>query len=357
MSSVIPDMDATIAKALQETGWPGADQVADLIPADEQEEGQHEEEQAETAGEDEEVEASGAEDDSAETGEETDDNEAEESEEEEKPADTEQKYQPKWKKAALKVLEGLPKEQQELLRQEDKRREEAFHKGIEQYREGNNRAKEYDEAVRPYMSTIQSVGATPTQAIQHLLAADHNLRYSQPAQKVGFMLKIMQDYGINPQDVASAVGAIGQNQQQVDPVVQQLQQQVHQMQTSQQQAQYQAQASMQAKIDSEIAAFSADPDNEHFELLRPMMAKLWEADQSLTLKDLYDQALKIHPKTAAIWEAQQQQKWTEQRKAKLQSVKKPTNVRSNGRASVTNPTKPATMDQTIEAEAKRLGLM
>lgn len=356
MSSVIPDMDATIAKALQETGWPGADQVADLIPEDEQGE-QHEEEQAETAGENEEVEASGAENDSAETGEETQENEAEESEEEEKPSETEQKYQPKWKKAALKVLEGLPEEQQELLRQEDKRREEAFHKGIEQYREGNNRAKEYDEAVRPYMSTIQSVGATPTQAIQALLAADHNLRYSQPAQKVGFMLKIMQDYGVNPQDIVSAVGAIGQNQTQVDPVVQQLQQQVHQMQASQQQAQHQAQVSMQAKIDAEIAAFAADPDNEHFELLRPYMKTLADAQPEANLRDLYDQAMKIHPKTAAIWEAQQQQKWTEQRKAKLQSVKKPTNVRSNGRAAVTNPTKPATMDQTIEAEAKRLGLM
>lgn len=351
MSTVINDMDSTIAKAMQDIGWPGADQVQEYLPEEEQVSAKNiaddldaEEETHLKESETEEITA------------ENEDTENEQPEEQETAAETEPKYQPKWKKAALKVLEELPPEQADLLRAEDKRREEAFHKGIEQYREGNNRAKEYDDAVKPFMATIQSLGVQPVQAVQHLLAADHNLRYSQPHQKVGFVLKIMQDYGINPHDVATAVNAAGE-QRQIDPEVKQLQDQVYQMQNAQVQAQQYAQAQQQAKIDAEIAEFAADPDHEHFDLLKSEMAALLTAGIAKDLNDAYDQAMKVNPKTSAIWLAQQQQKWFDQRKAKVQSVKKPTNVRSNGRAVASTPTNPATMEETIRAQAEKLGLI
>ena len=269
-------------------------------------------------------------------------------------------FRPPWKKAALAEWDKLP----DIARKEIERREADFHKGIEQYKAGAQASQEFERAVAPYMATIQSLGVTPTVAAAHLMNVDHQLRYSAPQQKVGLLLKIANDYGVDINTLATGIQQIAgervwEQQNPVDPRMQQLQQRVDQLQQQQFQAQQQAVHAEHSAIDSEIAAFAADPDHEHFGLLQKDMAVLLQNGLAKSLDDAYEMAMRQNPQTYQIWLAQQQQEWDAQRKAKVAKAKQAgaNVVRPNGRASVpaTNPTR--TMEQDIEATARALGLL
>lgn len=269
-------------------------------------------------------------------------------------------FRPPWKKAALAEWDKLP----EMARKEIERREADFHKGIEQYKAGAQASQEFERLVAPYMATIQSLGVTPTVAAAHLMNVDHQLRYSQPQQKVGMLLKIASDYGVDMNTLANGIQQIAgeqvwQQQNPMDPRMQQLQAQVQQMQQQQFQAQQQAAKAEHSAIDGEIAAFAANPDHEHFGLLQQDMAVLLQTGRAKDLDSAYEMAMRQNPQTYQIWLAQQQQGWEAQRKAKVAEAKKAgaNVVRPNGRASVPAQQPARTMEQDIEAEARRLGLI
>ena len=357
MSSVIGGMEDTIAQTMAQIGWPGADLVQPEGVEDEPEI----EAQAESVVDDEakgDLSVAGAEDEGAE-GEagESESAALESSAEEAAPA-----YRPKWKKAALAELDKLPAEVQQAFIAEDKRREENFHKGIEQYRTGHTVAKEWDEVITPYRATIDQFQVKPQEAVKQLLATDHVLRYGQPQQKIGTLLQVMQGYGINPADFAAVIQGASQQEPQ-DPQYQALNNRLAQFEQAQmaqqrqaEQARMQAEREMQTTIQSQIEQFASDPDHEHFELLKPMMGGLLQTGQAKDLSEAYDMAFKAHPQTANIWIAQQQKQWADSRKAAAQKAKTVTNVRSNGRASTAKPTTAATMEETIRLTAEKLGL-
>ncbi|OWT62015.1 hypothetical protein [Candidimonas nitroreducens] len=279
---------------------------------------------------------------------------------EEDAAPPESAFRPPWKKAALAEFEKLSPG----VRAEIERRENDFHKGIEQYKAGAESSKEWDRTVQPYLATIQGFGVTPQRAAQELFKADHLLRYSPMPQKVGMLLKIAGDYGIDLPTLAQGLQNMAgqqawQQQNPPDPRVQQLQTQIQQMQQQQFQAQQQASQAENSAIDDEIAAFAADPDHEHFSVLQPDMALLLQGGRAKDLESAYEMAMRANPQTYPIWLAQQQQKADEERRKKVQSAKKAAanNVRPNGRASI--PAAPAhrTMEEDIEATARELGLI
>lgn len=272
-----------------------------------------------------------------------------------------QAFRPPWKKAALAEWDKLP----ELARKEIERREADFHKGIEQYKTGAQASQEWDRVTQPFMATIQSFGVTPQVAAAELFKADHLLRYSQTPQKVQMLLKIAGDYGVDLQTLANGIQQhageqVWQQQNPVDPRLQQLQQQVGQLTQHITNSQQQAQAAEHSAIDAEIAAFAADPDHEHFGILQPDMALLLQAGKAKNLDDAYEMAMRQNPQTYQIWLAQQQQEWDAQRKAKVAKAKAAgaNNVRPNGRSTVPSGT-PAneTMEQTLERVAREQGLI
>jgi hypothetical protein len=270
-------------------------------------------------------------------------------------------FRPPWKKAALAEWEKLP----EMARREIERRENDFHKGIEQYKTGAQTAQEWDRAVQPYMATIQSLGVSPQQAATHLMGVDHQLRYSAMPQKVGMLLQIANSYGVDLQTLANGIQAqageqVWQQQNPVDPRVQQLQQQVNQLTQHLTTTQQQTQKAEHSAIDSEIAAFAADPDHEHFGILQNDMAVLLQNGLAKDLETAYEMAMRQNPQTYQIWLAQQQQEWDAQRKAKVAKAKQAAanNVRPNGRASIGQPSNAnETMEQTLERVAREQGLI
>jgi hypothetical protein len=350
MSSVIGGMEDTIAQTMAQIGWPGADLVnepePDLDPEPTPEPDPLDPEP------DPELDPNPDDPD-------PDDDPAPEPDPEPEP---EAQYRPKWKKAALAELDKLPPEVQQAFIAEDKRREENFHKGIEQYRTGHTVAKEWDEVITPYRATIDQFQVKPQEAVKQLLATDHVLRYGQPHQKIGTLLQAMQNYGINPADIVAIVQ--GNTQQELqDPQYQALNQRLAQFEQAQmaqhqqaEQARMQAERQTQTTIQSQIEAFASDPDHEHFDLLKPMMGGLLQTGQAKDLSEAYEMAFKAHPQTANIWIAQQQKQWADSRKAAASKAKQVTNVRSNGRASTAKPTTAATMEETIRLTAEKLGL-
>lgn len=269
-------------------------------------------------------------------------------------------FRPPWKKAALAEWDKLPA----LARAEIERRESDFHRGIEQYKTGAASAQEWERTTAPFMATIQSFGVTPQVAAQELFKADHLLRYSPMPQKIQMLMKIAGDYGVDINTLAQGIQHIAgeqvwQQQNPVDPRLQQLQQQVGQLTQHITQSQQHAVAQEHSAIDAEIAAFASDPDHEHFGILQKEMSILLQNGMAKNLDDAYEMAMRQNPQTYQIWLAQQQQEWDAQRKAKVQKAKQAgaNVVRPNGRASVqaANPTR--TMEQDIEAKARELGLL
>lgn len=280
-------------------------------------------------------------------------------------ADPAAAFRPKWKKAELEAFDRIPEADRKLIAAAAERRENDFHKGIEQYKTGAATSQEWERTVQPFMATIQSFGVTPQVAAQELFKADHLLRYSQPAQKVQMLLKIAGDYGVDLQTLANGIQArageqVWQQQNPVDPRLQALQDQVTQMQQQQFQAQQQSVIAEHSAIDVEIAAFAADPDHEHFQILQQDMAALLQAGRAKDLGEAYEMALRTNPQTAPVWLAQQQEKWEQERRQKVASAKRAgaNNVRPNGRASVAQSA-PAneTMEQTLERVAREQGLI
>ncbi|UEP23115.1 hypothetical protein LL999_22995 [Burkholderia ambifaria] len=270
-------------------------------------------------------------------------------------------FRPPWKKAALAEWEKLP----EMARREIERRENDFHKGIEQYKAGAQAAQEFERAVQPYMATIQSLGVTPQQAATHLMGVDHQLRYSAMPQKVGMLLQIANSYGIDLQTLANGIQShageqVWQQQNPIDPRLQQLQQQVGQLTQHITNTQQQSQRAEHSAIDGEIAAFASDPDHEHFGILQNDMAVLLQNGLAKDLDTAYEMAMRQNPQTYQIWLAQQQQEWDAQRKATVAKAKQAAanNVRPNGRASVGQPSNAnETMEQTLERVAREQGLI
>lgn len=270
------------------------------------------------------------------------------------------KFQPKWKKAALSEWEKLPA----AVQAEVERRENDFHKGIEQYKERAATSQEWERTVQPFLATIQSYGVTPQTAAHELFKADHLLRYSAMPDKVQMLLKVARDYGVDINTLAHGIQQIAgeqvwQQQNPVDPVVQQLQNQVAQLTQQNQQVQQQHAAREYSAIDEEIAAFAAEPDHEHFQILQKPMAVLLQSGQAKNLPEAYEMAMRQNPQTYQVWLAQQQQEWDAQRKANVVKAKKAgaNVVRPNGRASVATSGPKRTMEQDIEATARELGLL
>lgn len=276
------------------------------------------------------------------------------------PADPAHAFRPPWKKAALAEWEKLPA----LARAEIERRESDFHRGIEQYKTGAAAAQEWERTTAPFMATIQSFGVTPQVAAQELFKADHLLRYSPMPQKIQMLMKIAGDYGVDINTLAQGIQHIAgeqvwQQQNPVDPRLQQLQQQVGQLTQHITQSQQQAVAQEHSAIDAEIAAFASDPDHEHFGILQKDMSILLQNGMAKNLDDAYEMAMRQNPQTYQIWLAQQQQEWDAQRKAKVAKAKQAgaNVVRPNGRASVPAANPARSMEEDIEATARALGLL
>ena len=247
-----------------------------------------------------------------------------------------------WKKDVADKWATLPPE----ARAEIQRREADFHKGIERYKGAATFGQSMERAIAPHLQTLQGLGIAPDKAVAELMQADHRLRYGSPQDKHAYFAQLAQSYGIDLGQV-QAMPAI-------DPAVSAMQQRIAQLEGTIQNQSLMGKQQEEAKLNSEIAAFSADPSHSHFESVKGHMAALLQAGQAKDLADAYEQAIYANPTTRA---AVLQQKATAQREEaakKAQAAKQAASVNTRARPSMPVSQPIGSMDDTIRATLRRL---
>lgn len=214
-----------------------------------------------------------------------------------------------------------------VVKNEMKKREADFQRGISQYKELATHGDAFQRAVNPYMAMIHSEGGDPIRSVTNLLNTAHRLRSGTPQERGQMVMAIAQQFG------ADITPWMGQQQQQdasgqVNPAalqsyVQQLVaqqtaplQQYQQSLLSQQQQQEQQAA---AATSSQIAQFrnavdsTGKPAHIYFDNVRELMASVIESGVVNTLDDAYKMACRAHPEVAKALDAEQRLAGDQQR--------------------------------------------
>jgi hypothetical protein len=146
------------------------------------------------------------------------------------------------------------------------------------------------EAIAPYLPTIQGMGLTPEKAVSALMQADYTLRTAPPQQKMQLFMQLAQSYGIQ----LPTNGQMPQQPQaQVDPLVWQLQNELNNVRGEVMGWKQQQEMQQNQQLLGEINQFSMKAD--HFEEARPTMIQLLQSGMAETLEEAYEKAIRLNP--------------------------------------------------------------
>ena len=196
-------------------------------------------------------------------------------------------------------------------------REEQMRQGVEKVMTKAQFADAMQEAIAPYLPTIQGMGLSPEKAVSALMQADYTLRNAQPQQKLQLFAQLAQSYGIN-------LGAIAGNPQvpqtSVDPLVYQLQNELNNVR-GEVMGWKQAQEMQQNQVLlDEINSFSQKA--EHFEEVRPAMIQLLQSGMAETLDEAYEKAVRLDKDLSErVQKAQQAEQATKQAREYTRAAK------------------------------------
>jgi hypothetical protein len=203
------------------------------------------------------------------------------------------------------------------LKQYIQQREKEYQGGVSTYKAEAENARQLNEAIAPFTQLLQQHGREPTEMIRTLFTAHQRLALGSPQDKVQMGVKLIQDYGIDPQALFQVLSG------------QQPQYQQHQPQSQYQQAAQQPQdiervveqALMKKEISNEYQRFITEAPEKypHYEQVKDTMAGLLQAELAKDYASAYEAALRM-PKHADLFEAQQsQQREQEEANARAQT--------------------------------------
>lgn len=213
-----------------------------------------------------------------------------------------------WKKDYHEDWKAAPARMQEYAWQ----REEQMKAGLEPLRAKEQFADQMQEAVQPYLQTIQGLGIDAPRAVKALMEADHALRFSTPDQKLQLFGRLAQQYGVNLGQVQGLP-----QQTAVDPMVYTLQNELNSVRGEVNNWKQQQEQAQNSVLLGEINQFSQKA--EHFEEARPVMIQLLQSGVATDLQDAYDKALRLD---SNLFEATQQSKQAEVDAAKRAAATK-----------------------------------
>ena len=192
-----------------------------------------------------------------------------------------------WKKEYHEIWQKADPKMQEYAWQ----REEQMRAGVEPLLSKAQFADAMQEAISPYITTIQGLGLTPDKAVAALMEADHKLRNSDPQTRLQYFHQLAQSYGINlgasPQNVPQPSGG------NVDPLVWQLQNELNKVRGEVTGWKQQQEMQQNQQLLGEINQFSQKA--EYFEEARPTMIQLLQSGMAETLEEAYEKAIRLNP--------------------------------------------------------------
>lgn len=195
------------------------------------------------------------------------------------PTEQKSKAPQSWSAADRAHWDKIPAEVQAVIA----RREEEAHRGITSMGQDAAFGRKVNEVVSPYLPMIRAEGGDPVGAVQSLLQTAYMLRAGNAEQKVGLFQQLAQQFGVDLQAVQAGA-------QQVDPQVASLRQELAQLRGHLQQGEQQQHQQVQVQAEQIISAFAADPKNEFYEQVRPLMGHLINSGQADSMQDAYDKA-------------------------------------------------------------------
>ena len=192
-----------------------------------------------------------------------------------------------WKKDYHEVWQKADPKMQEYAWQ----REEQMRAGVEPLLSKAQFADTMQEAIAPYLPTIQGMGLSPEKAVSALMQADYTLRTAPPQQKMQLFMQLAQSYGI--QLPTGGQSPQQRPQAQVDPLVWQLQNELNNVRGEVMGWKQQQEMQQNQQLLSEINQFSMKAD--HFEEARPTMIQLLQSGMAETLDEAYEKAIRLNP--------------------------------------------------------------
>ena len=208
-----------------------------------------------------------------------------------------------WKPAVREHWAKLPSD----VKAEVMRREGEIQKGLQQASGYRKVAEEYLNTVRPYQGLMQSMGASPSQAITTVMSSVAQLASGTVNQKAEVIASIINDYGVN----IEALDTILSGQELPDdpnaPLLQQLDERLAPMNdfmTQMQGYQQTQDTEVNQNAASTLMEFAADEANEFFEDVRAGMADYLEvaanSQRLMTLQEAYDRACQDSPEIKKV---------------------------------------------------------
>lgn len=196
-----------------------------------------------------------------------------------------------WAADKHELWKALPRPAQEYYNT----REQQFLTGIEQYRGDAGFAKQLREVITPYQPMLRAQGISETDAVKFLLNANYRLTNGSEVERRAAYEQIGRDLGFL--QAQSGQGGQSGEQQQVDPVLRQLQTELGQIKSVLTAEQRTRHEQARTKADTDVNTFAADKTNLYFdEVAKDMVGFI---NQGMDLKDAYDKAVWANPVTRA----------------------------------------------------------
>lgn len=257
------------------------------------------------------------------------------------------------------------------------RREADFMAGQSQLLPDAKFGKDIRQVVEPYRMLIESEGGTPESAVQELLRTAAVLRTGTTQQKYQTMAAIAQRYGVDLRAFAPRPAQAGQQppgaapqvpQQfrdpRVDELLSRMNQDVQQRQAAEQRTVEDVASRWMNEADAEgnpKRPYVADVIQE----MTAMIPHIKAADPTLThaqaLEAAYERAIWAHPEIRTLLQQEQQAAATAKSAAenqrRVEAARRGASVNVPRRASTPSPAKPGSIEETIAATARELGMI
>lgn len=188
-----------------------------------------------------------------------------------------------WKKDYHEVWPNLDPRAQEYIHQ----REEQMKAGVEPLKSKAQFADSIQQVIEPYSNLMKGLGVDAPTVIKEFFNADHILRNSPQQEKLAYLVKLAQNYGVDLRGLtgqALQAPPVDQNYQAVMNELNKVRGQVLTWQEQQENAQNQV-------LMSDIQKFAQS--HEHFETIKPYMISLLQSGHAETLDEAYKKAIRL----------------------------------------------------------------
>ena len=184
------------------------------------------------------------------------------------------------------------------IRAEVLKREQDMHQALTRHDGELRLGRDMKEIVSPYLSFIHADGGTPQTAVKELLNTAYILRTGSTEQKRHLILNTAKLYNVDL--------GIQEESEYIDPTIAQLQREIAQLRevANPQAIESRLRERLEGdKVQSDIAAFAANPANVHFEAVKPIMGALLGSHQAKDLQEAYDMACNASPQIRSTLDA------------------------------------------------------